>query len=109
MQDEASVKLINLYHYESRRSAPAAWATRLANVAAAAADEQAIRVAARSDGSLAVAQVEFDRAEVQASTSDAAALRFLGAFMRAEEGPLLAQLRASALSLLSYAAAFLSW
>jgi hypothetical protein len=85
MQDEPSVKLINLYYYESRRKARVSWATRLANVTGAASDEHVTRIATRTDGSLAVTHLDFDRAEAQASTSDAAALRFLEAFLHSND------------------------
>lgn len=85
MQDEASVKLINLFHYEARRLVPAAWATRLANAAGVCVDEHTIRAVARADGSIALAQLDLDRTEVQAYPGDSDAHEFLAAFLATSE------------------------
>jgi hypothetical protein len=95
VQDEPSVKLINLFHYEARRGAPVSWATRLANATGVSAEEYVIRIAARSDHSVAVTYLELDRSDVQAFPSDASAMRFLDAFMRVSEDTVISKQRAS--------------
>jgi hypothetical protein len=92
VQDDTSVKLINLHHYEKRRRVPAPWATRLANVANVHADDHAIRVASRSDGSVAVTWVDFERPEPQPWLCDPDAKAFLDAFLKIGEPEIVARL-----------------
>lgn len=85
MQDDSSVKLINLHHYEKRRRQPVHWSVRFANAAQTHSEDHAIRIASREDGSMAVTWVEFDRMDPCPWPCDPDARNFLDAYMKISE------------------------
>lgn len=93
VQDDASVKLINLHHYERRRKAAAAWATRHANAVATTTEDHLVRACCLADGSLAVALLECERGENPAWPPVADAQAYLDAFLRVSEADVTARLR----------------
>jgi hypothetical protein len=93
VQDDSSVKLINLHHYEKRRRQPVHWSVRLANAAQTHSEDHAIRIASREDGSMAVTWVDFDRTEPPPWPCDPDARSFLDSFMKVTEADVAARQR----------------
>lgn len=90
MQDDSSVKLINLHHYEKRRRQPVHWSVRLANAAQTHSEDHAIRIASRDDGSMSVTWVDFDKMEPSPWPCDPDARSFLDAYMTVSESDVAA-------------------
>ena len=85
VQDDSSVKLINLHHYEKRRRQPVHWSVRLANAAQTHSEDHAIRIASRDDGTMSVTWVDFDKMEPSPFPCDPDARSFLNAYMKVSE------------------------
>ena len=77
------MKLINLHHYEKRRSRLAPATTRLANASAIFAEDHCIRLASLRSGLLTAQLVDFEKPDAQPWPSDLDAQRYLTAFMAA--------------------------
>lgn len=95
LQDDPSVKLINLHHYEKRRHTKVHWATRLANAAMTHGEDHAIRVVSREDGSVAATWVDFERSDPPPLPCDPDAREFVEKFMQVSESDISARQKAS--------------
>lgn len=95
LQDDSSVKLINLHHYEKRRHTKIHWATRLANAAMTHGEDHAIRVVSRDDGSVAATWIDFERSDPPPLPCDPDARDFVEKFMQVSEGDIAARQKAS--------------